>query len=343
MGGLESRLHNYVEWLTSRGHEVTLLCQRFDPKVSWPQGTKQVRLSAGLTPKVLRNIMYNRKLSAYMKENSFDLSISMQRTWSQDAVLAASNHRGYMQAMKKKIWWPGDYAQDLLERRAYAHAKVLFACSEMIRKNISELMPRIDSSKIRILHPPVNEKRFRFAERKSEERRLLRKKLEMKDDAKTFLFISSSHYRKGLDILLKAFSELKNEPVNLFIIGSPEVKAKSSNVRYIGYTREVEAYYQAADFTIHPARYEPFGQVISESLQCGTPVLISHFVGAKEILTNEEGVVVPSFLPAEWTKMIREVKPEQFHVLPDYAVRKKLTLNDHMNFLLEETLRAIRP
>lgn len=54
---------------------------------------------------------------------------------------------------------------------------------------------------------------------------------------------------------------------------------------------ELAKLYSGAIATIHPARFEAFGNVILESLSCGTPVVISDQCGAAEIIDQSCGVV----------------------------------------------------
>ncbi|NLV08380.1 glycosyltransferase [Halomicrobium mukohataei] len=54
---------------------------------------------------------------------------------------------------------------------------------------------------------------------------------------------------------------------------------------------ELAEVYSAAAVTIHPSQYEPFGNVVTESLACGTPVVTNDTVGASEILDQSCGVI----------------------------------------------------
>jgi glycosyltransferase involved in cell wall biosynthesis len=49
--------------------------------------------------------------------------------------------------------------------------------------------------------------------------------------------------------------------------------------------------YSGAAATIHPARFESFGNIVLESLACGTPSVTTPRCGASELLTPETGVV----------------------------------------------------
>lgn len=101
-----------------------------------------------------------------------------------------------------------------------------------------------------------------------------------------FLFVGGSQRRKGYDLIYSAFSKI-DTPVK--VVGTnPPNGHTPSNIDYLGYVSqgELPALYQGAKALIHPARYEPFGNVVLESLACGTPVIVTgpDHCGAAEIL-----------------------------------------------------------
>jgi glycosyltransferase involved in cell wall biosynthesis len=103
----------------------------------------------------------------------------------------------------------------------------------------------------------------------------------------------------------------------------------------LGFLKDPSVLYAAADFYLHPARFEPFGQVVTESLQSGTPVLVSHQVGAKEILSSEVGKVIPSLDWKDWYDVISRLKKEDFSVPMGYVQNQKLGLDDHLTKMLQ--------
>ena len=53
--------------------------------------------------------------------------------------------------------------------------------------------------------------------------------------------------------------------------------------------KELQKIYSEATATVHPAKFESFGNSILESLACGTPVVTTSCCGASEILSKETG------------------------------------------------------
>ncbi|PLX10768.1 MAG: hypothetical protein C0594_04440, partial [Marinilabiliales bacterium] len=259
-GGLETRLMNYMNFFLERGDEVCLICSRISEGVSVPENVRIVLLSPGLVLKPWRQKAFSDKVKKYLGNNQFDFSLSLGRTEGQDAVLAPGNHVGYLRALKKSSFSVSDGQQIEMEKRSFLSSKVIFACSEMIRHELINDY-RIDEDKIQVLYPPLNTKKFKILEEST--RIALKEKYDIRGDKKTFLFVSSSHERKGLPFLFNLFEQLQNEPIELIIVGYPKVHSALDNVRFLEFSNHPEELYNIVDFTIHPAIYEPFGQIVS--------------------------------------------------------------------------------
>ncbi len=330
-GGLERRLINYTHELHRRGHEVHLIVAKRTGEVTLPDGVQVHVLSPGLVPKTYRYLYFDQLLGRFMKNNTFDLSLSLMRTSHQDMVLCPGNHLGFLRAMGKKAWRPTDFAQIRSDRLSFQHSKRILAASEMMKEEVTELFG-IDENKVSLLPPPVDLSLFDSDLKK--ERNALRLKYGLPENKRLFLFISSSHKRKGLPLLLKLFAQAQDTDATLVIAGLPAVKSPLPNVIDLGFQKEMHELYAAADFTIHPARYEPFGQIIPESLACGTPVLISDKCGAKQIVTDREGLVVPLSEEDEWLELVRNTSPAQFRIPHSFGRDQNLSIEKHIDEIL---------
>lgn len=78
---------------------------------------------------------------------------------------------------------------------------------------------------------------------------------------------------------------------DVHVAGRSEVN--DPNIKALGRfsQEELAEIYSGAAVTIHPSRFEAFGNVVLESLACGTPVVTSKNVGANEILDSNCGVI----------------------------------------------------
>jgi glycosyltransferase involved in cell wall biosynthesis len=97
--------------------------------------------------------------------------------------------------------------------------------------------------------------------------------------AKVVLFVaeSASIKRKGFDYLASALAGLADEP-DLFLVsvggGKPAVaNLPQKHLGKIGDNRMLSSIYSAADVFVIPSLQESFGQTVTESMACGTPVV----------------------------------------------------------------------
>ena len=72
-----------------------------------------------------------------------------------------------------------------------------------------------------------------------------------------------------------------------------------------------------------------------ESLQCGTPVILSDRVGAKDLLSDQEGIVFKGEIVAEnIVSAIKAAQNQKFQIMPNFAQRKGLTIANHVEKML---------
>jgi glycosyltransferase involved in cell wall biosynthesis len=113
--------------------------------------------------------------------------------------------------------------------------------------------------------------------------------------------------RKGYDVLLKAWSLVKNKNANLVIIGGGPGKdsylqmvneLELENVRIIGFTKKEELlqWYRAADLFVFPTRYDIWGLVVNEAMAQGLPVISTDgaLAGLELICDGVNGYIVPA-------------------------------------------------
>jgi glycosyltransferase involved in cell wall biosynthesis len=125
------------------------------------------------------------------------------------------------------------------------------------------------------------------------------------------LFLSRLDPKKGLDLLLPAFAELRQREPNValvlagggepqFVFGLKQMAARlgiADDLYWAGFLEGDEklAALAAADMFVLPSYSENFGVAAVEALACGLPVLVSDQVGIhQEIAAAGAGIVVPT-------------------------------------------------
>lgn len=332
LGGLETRLFSYIARMRELGHSVTLITYKIGEGVQLPEDVRIIRVDMRFIPKLFRDLWLDWRLKHIVKREKFDFVLSLTKTSHQDAVLAPGNHLGFLHATNKKRWTVKDRLDILSERRAFHKSKVVLAASQMMKDELVRYY-HVPPKQIELLYPPTDTKRFHPGLKANKQ--TYRDRFGCKPNTIVFSLVSVSHWRKGLPLLLNVFRELQNEPYELLVAGPNEVKDAPPNVRYVGFVNDTECLYAASDVFILPARYEPYGQVVSEAILCGTPVMISHMVGAQELVTEKEGRVVRSFEVTDWVRAIKEMATHPITPNPDFAAKHHLSVEDHVGKILE--------
>ena len=121
---------------------------------------------------------------------------------------------------------------------------------------------------------------------------------ELPIDKKLILFgamRATNDYRKGFDLIcesLKLLSVKYSDEAQLVVFGAGEPENPPDfglPVHYLDHLHDdvsLSLLYAAADVTVVPSRQEAFGQTISESLACGTPVVAFSVTGSRDIVDH---------------------------------------------------------
>lgn len=166
------------------------------------------------------------------------------------------------------------------------------------------------------------------------------------NDEIMLLFVGRYNYVKGLDTLVKAFSEIiakdnLSRKVRLVLIGKDDgyygqlldlISAHDTNDRIIaleGQPRDVIlAAYKACDICIVPSHFDTFPVTILEALSCGKALIASRVGGIPEVIEHgKTGILVePGDVKSLSENMIElivdEIKRKNLGVAGRAAVRK---------------------
>lgn len=175
-------------------------------------------------------------------------------------------------------------------RKALNTSKKVVAVGPSLMKALGNF---VDKDKMVIIPNIVNVEKFRISN-KMIEREL-------------FEFFSLSYLKesKGIDILIKAFSKMKNTNCRLVIGGDGDERVKleqlvsrlnlTDRITFVGHLQrsEVRINMQKCDAFVLPSKYETFGVVYIEALASGKPIIATKCGGPEIIVNNSNGVLVP--------------------------------------------------
>ncbi|QZY55555.1 glycosyltransferase family 4 protein [Crassaminicella profunda] len=308
-GGVENSLYYIACELTRKGHEVTILTKKLDKdsldveKTS--EGFEIIRYDYRI-PKILFFVdplfHYNvskKKMDELLKEKEFDLIIT------RDPVLGLASYNCKLNKIKLlyippviikysyvgRIHLKKNIKRQIIELlgfiRFYLEGKMqqillkecnnIIVFSNNIKSQIEEYIKNINKKKISVIPPGVDSS-FKIINENT-----LFEKYNLSKETKIFLYVGRIVNEKYVDLLLDAFIKLDQDSSILMFVGDGaelnELKRKAdkfnikNKVVFAGYKKNTVEFYNLATYLVLPTKYEAFGQVILESLACGTPVI----------------------------------------------------------------------
>lgn len=160
---------------------------------------------------------------------------------------------------------------------------------------------------------------------KPDEKGRARAALNLPKDRKVVLFVADqvANDRKGFDLLIKAFSGLEKRHLAILVSigGQPvayDLPFETISLGRIDEQKTLALAYSAADLFVTPTRAEAFGQVVIESMACGTPVVAFEVGGVPDLVRNGvTGLLAPPEDAIELRQCIE-------HLLDDNDLRARM-------------------
>ncbi len=166
----------------------------------------------------------------------------------------------------------------------------------------------MDESKITVIHNGVDLELFRPRDELAADRSNIKSELGIPATSFALLFVGQIGMRKGVDVLLDVFEKVVTQlpDCHLLIVGTRHstkqeaieyeadlVRRSQSGgcrgkVHWLHRRDDMPEIYGQVDLLLHPARQEPLGRVILESVSSGLPVLTTLVGGSPEILGCHE-------------------------------------------------------
>ena len=144
-----------------------------------------------------------------------------------------------------------------------------------------------------------------------------------------FIWFGRIHIEsKGLDILLKAYNQYitYGGTWKLQIVGDGKEKKDviklvqelnlNDMVEFVGFTNNIAKYIKEASIMLCPSRWEGFGLVVTESMQCGLPIICFDLNPFKEISENYDSCCfIKQFDIDEFAKKMYEISKDKEKIM----------------------------
>ena len=237
-----------------------------------------------------------------------------------------------------KKWLRSKYLRWLLPK-----LDIVFGTGKKALRLLGEMGARpermVDLPYIVDLHHPIETSRNSNIRIKAKE---MRGKISNDGNGIVFAIIGTLFRRKGQEIGLQAFARCRREvdiPLGMLIAGEgPDRKKLESmanqlglgeSVAFLGWQEpeEMDAVYLASDIVVHPARVEPYGVVILETMNWSKVIISSNVCGATEdrVVHGVNGFSFPSEDVDELTRIMLDLvnHPEK---LPEIGAQARKTV-----------------
>ena len=139
------------------------------------------------------------------------------------------------------------------------------------------------------------------------------------DGRKNLLFLGRLDPRNGLSLMMKAFEIVKSRfsETRLIIVGGGPLRhyykrlvpqRLQEDIYLAGpLLEERNRYYATSDIFCSPVEKASFGVTLLEAMASGKPIVCTENPGYRELLSREEGVMVPPHEPAAFAEAIMEL------------------------------------
>ena len=264
----------------------------------------------------LRSVMRGRRiLRDLVAQGSFDLGVC-HSGWSQ-AIFGPVFRSA---ALPLVVWFHNPTnGRNWLDRWGSLTEPELALCnSEFTAKAVSDQYPHVRAE---VVYCPVANQPTSSAEN----RRVKRAELQTPEDATVIIQVSRMEAWKGQSLHLEALSQIKELPDWIcWQVGGMQRPQEAryrehieslsrrmgiaERIRFLDQRSDVQSLLRAADIYCQPnAGPEPFGIAFVEALSAGLPVVTTAIGGAREIVDDTCGILVPPHDPSALAATLRRL------------------------------------
>lgn len=302
-GGAERFADRALRTLASQGARVTLITR------SWQGDTpfEVVKCDPFHVGRLWRDRGFASCVRGHLARRHYDLVQSHERIPGCDIYRAGDGLHCEWLMQRARILGP---AARLAQRINPYHRYVLSAerrlfesprlraviCNSRIIMDEIRAHYSLPEERLHVIYSGVDTELF-HPRLKSRHQDVMRRQWGIGADTPVFLFVGSGFERKGVAVLLEAFSGLPGEG-RLFVVGKDRHPARyrrqarrlgvAHRVHFTGPVKDIQPYYGMANVLVLPTLYDPFPNVILEAMASGLPVITSEKCGGADLI--EPGV-----------------------------------------------------
>lgn len=175
----------------------------------------------------------------------------------------------------------------------------------------------------------------KFVESDSEEKKMIRKELGLKDDEIFAISVAQLIKRKNHMVLIQAVEKIKNSKFHLYICGDgaqeTELKEKAkelgieNQVHFLGFRRDIYKLCSSADLFLFASLQEGLPVAVMEAMACGLPIVASNIRGNTDLIdTGKGGYLVEPTDVDGFVKSIQDVlnNPKSLYEMKEYNLQR---------------------
>jgi len=193
-------------------------------------------------------------------------------------------------------------------------ADLIVAVSEFVKRSLVEDLG-LKEEKIRVMLNGFDDLYIAMNE---DEKKSIRKDYDLNGKMAVLFVGRINDKRKGLRDLLRAFSMLRTDNVNLLVVGGGEQRGIKTLIEELGIydsvnllgkvsDAELRRLYCICDLYVSSSFYESFGLTLVEAMSCKKPVIARDVGGIGEVVSDENGILLSDDSPRALAKAIDKV------------------------------------
>lgn len=311
---------NQIKELKELGFRVIVLCEKPNKKLIARVGAECVRFTRWPIRGKSRRFWFNFRVKKWVGKNKLNLLISHGDVETND-ILFLHNcvHLAHERTYKTTKPSPSEVAplhDHIMKKNAF---KFIVTNSKIMTDDIVARY-KTERSKIKISYPKYDSHKFNSPFARAD-REKTRERLGIKREQLLIGLITSGDFSvRNVSFFIKIAFELESNSPGLYkfiVVGKDSSVGYEKECSKLGIAKSfiwcstesnVESLYGAVDLIVLPAHLETFCCVALEAMACGTPVLLSSWIGASEIIKKDiSELVIEGYNLTLWHDRIRSI------------------------------------